>query len=58
MLNKLLEGFTGKLTSVKWTMITKCSHDTALRDIKDLIKQGMLIQEDFGGRSTCYSLKD
>ena len=58
MLNKLLDGFTGKLTSAKWAKITKCSHDTALRDIKDLIKQDMLIQDDFGGRSTSYSLKD
>jgi Fic family protein len=58
MLNKLLDGFTGKLTSAKWAKITKCSHDTALRDIKDLIKQGMLIQDDLGGRSTSYSLKD
>lgn len=58
MLNKLLDGFTGKLTSAKWAKITKCSHDTALRDIKDLIKQEMLIQDDLGGRSTSYSLKE
>lgn len=58
MLNKLLDGFTGKLTSAKWAKITKCSHDTALRDIKDLIKQEMLVQDDLGGRSTSYSLRD
>lgn len=56
MLNKLLDGFTGKLTSAKWAKITKCSHDTALRDIKDLIKQEMLVQDESGGRSTSYSL--
>lgn len=56
MLNKLLDGFTGKLTSAKWAKITKCSHDTALRDIKDLIKQEMLMQDESGGRSTSYSL--
>lgn len=58
MLNKLLDGFTGKLTSAKWAKMTKCSHDTALRDIKDLIKQEMLVQDDLGGRSTSYSLRD
>lgn len=58
MLNKLLDGFDGKLKSSKWAKITKCSADTALRDIKDLIKKGILKQEESGGRSTNYELVD
>ena len=58
MLNKLLDGFDGKLKSSKWAKITKCSPDTALRDIKDLIKKGILRQEKSGGRSTSYELED
>ena len=56
MLNKLLDGFDGKLKSSKWAKITKCSADTALRDIKDLIEKGVLKQEEAGGRSTNYEL--
>lgn len=56
MLNKLLDGFDGKLKSSKWAKITKCSIDTALRDIKDLIRKGILVQEKSGGRSTNYQL--
>jgi Fic family protein len=56
MLNKLLDGFYGKLKSSKWAKITKCSSDTALRDIKDLIDKGILKQEKSGGRSTNYEL--
>lgn len=56
ILNKLLDGFDGKLKSSKWAKITKCSPDTALRDIKDLIEKGILKQEDSGGRSTNYEL--
>lgn len=56
MLNKLLDGFDGKLKSSKWAKITKCSTDTALRDIKDLIDKGILRQEISGGRSTNYEL--
>jgi len=58
MLNKLLDGFDGKLKSSKWAKMTKCSADTALRDIKDLIEKGILKQEDSGGRSTNYELID
>lgn len=57
MLNKLLDGFEGKLKSSKWAKIAKCSADTALRDIKDLINKGILEQENSGGRSTNYDLK-
>jgi len=58
MLNKLLDGFEGKLTSSKWAKITKSSHDTALRDIQALTDQGILVKENSGGRSTSYILKD
>jgi len=56
MINKLLDGFTGKLTSSKWAKINKCSQDTALRDIQDLIKKNILQKEAGGGRSTSYEL--
>lgn len=56
MINKLFDGFDGKLKSSKWAKITKCSTDTALRDIKDLIDKGILKQEKEGGRSTNYEL--
>jgi Fic family protein len=56
MLNKLLDGFDGKLTSSKWAKISKCSPDTALRDIDGLIALGILKKDAAGGRSTSYSL--
>ncbi|MDR2556800.1 MAG: Fic family protein [Bacteroidales bacterium] len=56
MINKVLDGFNGKLTSSKWAKITKVSADTALRDIKDLIDKGILKQEKEGGRSVNYTL--
>ncbi|MVT08577.1 Fic family protein [Chitinophaga tropicalis] len=58
MLNKLLDGFRGKLTSSKWAVITKTSQDTASRDIQDLIERGLLIKEPAGGRSTGYILRE
>jgi Fic family protein len=58
MLNRLFDGFDGKLTSSKWAKITKCSADTALRDINDLIEKGVLEKENPGGRSTSYVLKE
>ncbi|WP_010522975.1 Fic family protein [Aquimarina agarivorans] len=57
MLNKILDGFDGKLTTSKWGKICKCSQDTALRDIQDLIKKKILLKEKSGGRSTNYELK-
>jgi len=57
MINKLFEEFQGKLTSSKWAKLTKCSQDTALRDILDLIEKGILVKDPAGGRSTSYSLK-
>jgi Fic family protein len=57
MLNKLLDDdFRGKLQSSKWAKICKCSQDTAIRDIKDLIEKGILRQEEGGGRNTNYEL--
>lgn len=56
VLNKLLDGFEGKLTSSKWAKLTKCSQDTAHRDIIDLVERGILKQDAAGGRSTSYSL--
>lgn len=56
MLNKVLDGFDGKLTSTKWAKITKSSQDTAGRDIQDLITKGILGKETGGGRSTNYAL--
>ncbi len=58
MLNKLFDGFDGVLKSSKWAKIAKCSPDTALRDIKDLIEKGILRQDQQGGRSTNYELAD
>jgi Fic family protein len=57
MINKLLDGFEGKLTSIKWAKISKCSKDTAIRDINDLITKDILQKDSSGGRSTCYNLK-
>jgi Fic family protein len=56
MLNKLFDGFEGKLQTSKWAKITKTSTDTALRDIKDLIGKGILKQADEGGRNVNYEL--
>jgi Fic family protein len=58
IINRLLDGFDGKLTSSKWAIIEKCSPDTALRDIADLIERGILKKDKGGGRSTSYSLAD
>jgi Fic family protein len=57
MLNKVMENFEGKLTSTKWAKMTKCSPDTALRDIQDLVDKGALIKDEGGGRSTSYSVR-
>jgi Fic family protein len=58
VLNRLLDGFAGKLTTKKWAALAKCSHDTALRDIQSLIDQGLLKKGEGGGRSTSYSLDE
>src|SRR6185312_15337395 len=56
MLNKLFDGFEGNLTSSKWATITKCSSDTAVNDINELISMGILQKSSSGGRSTSYLL--
>jgi Fic family protein len=57
VLNRLLAGFTGKLTTSKWAKLESCSHDTALRDIQSLVERGLLTKDPGGGRSTSYSLR-
>lgn len=56
VLNRILDGFDGKLTSSKWAALAKCSQDTATRDIDDLVKRRVLSRNPGGGRSTSYSL--
>jgi Fic family protein len=58
MIDRLLNGFEGNLTSSKWAQLAKCSQDTALRDIDDLVSRGILTKAAAGGRSTSYSLAD
>lgn len=57
MLDRLLNGIEGKMTSSKWAKMVKCSQDTATRDIHDLIAKGMLQKEEAGGRSTSYIIQ-
>jgi len=56
VINRLLEGFEGKLTTSKWAALTKSSADTALRDIQPLVERGILVRSPAGGRSTSYAL--
>jgi Fic family protein len=56
VINRLLDGFEGKLNNAKWAVLTKASSDTALRDINDLVQRGILAKDRAGGRSTSYSL--
>jgi Fic family protein len=58
LLSRLLDGFDGKLTSSKWAAIAKCSPDTALRDLSELVASGVLKKSAAGGRSTSYELAD
>ncbi len=58
VINRLLDGFEGKLSTSKYAKLAKCSADTALRDIKLLLERGILVQEEGGGRSTRYWLGD
>ena len=57
MLNRLLDGMEGKLTSSKWAKMTKCSQDTAARDIHHLMNKGILLKDAGGGRNTSYMLE-
>jgi len=56
VINKLLDGFEGKMTSSKYAKLVKCSEDTALRDIRALVERGVLLKNEAGGRSTSYTL--
>jgi Fic family protein len=56
LVNKLLDGFDGKITTSKWAKIAKCSHDTALRDLNDLIQKGVMLKESGGSKNTSYIL--
>ena len=58
IINKMLNGFKGHLTTSKYAKLAKCSTDTALRDIRELVERGILIQNPGGGRSTSYRLAD
>ena len=58
VINRLLDGFDGKLSTSKYAKLARCSTDTALRDIKLLLDQGILIQDEGGGRSTSYRLAE
>jgi Fic family protein len=58
VVNRLLDGFEGKLTSSKWAKLTKCSQDTANCDIIDLVKRNILAKDAADGRSTSYSLDE
>jgi Fic family protein len=58
VLNRMLDGFEGKLTSSKWAKLAGCSQDTAHRDITDLVSRGVLRKDPAGGRSTSYSLTE
>jgi len=56
VINLLLDDFEGKLSTSKYAKLTKCSADTALRDIRSLLDLGILIQDSGGGRNTSYHL--
>lgn len=56
VLNRLLDGFEGKLTTSKYSKLARCSQDTAHRDIAQLVERGILVRNPAGGRSTSYSL--
>lgn len=56
VINRLLDGFEGNLTTSKWAALTKSSNDTALRDMQQLVDRGILMRNQAGGRSTSYSL--
>ena len=58
VINRLLDGFEGKLSTSKYAVLAKCSEDTALRDIKEMVERGIFVQEAAGGRSTRYSVAE
>jgi Fic family protein len=56
VLNRLIDGFEGKLTSSKYARLARCSQDTASRDIAALVERGVLVRNHQGGRSTSFAL--
>jgi Fic family protein len=58
VINRLLDGFDGKLSSSKYAKLTRCSSDTALRDIRDLLDRGILVRNPGGGRSVSYQIAE
>ena len=58
MINRVLNGFEGFLTTSKYAKLAKCSTDTALRDIEELVVRGILLRNPAGGRSTSYRLAE
>jgi len=58
IINRMLSGFKGHMTTSKYAKLAKCSQDTALRDIRELVERGVLVQNLAGGRSTSYRLVD
>lgn len=58
VLGKLLDGFDGTLTTRKWAAICRCSADTALRDITDLVERGLLVRNEGGGKNTSFTFID
>ena len=57
IINKMLNGIEGKMTSSKWAKMAKCSKETAIRDIHDLVSKEIMVKESAGGRSTSYRLQ-
>ena len=57
-INRMLNGFEGFLSTSKYAKLAKCSTDTALRDIRELLQRGIVLQNSSGGRSTSYRLGD
>ena len=58
VINRFLDGFEGNLTTSKYAKLAKCSNDTALRDIRDLLERAVLTKNPAGGRSTSYRIMD
>jgi len=58
VINRMLDGFKGFLNTSKYAKLAKCSTDTALRDVRELLARGILVQNPGGGRSTSYQLAD
>ena len=58
VINHLLDGFGARLTTSRWAQMARCSQDTALRDITDLMERGILVRNPGGGRSASYSLTE